>query len=57
MSTTKTTITAEFEQTTKGGKRRYRVNGGAITGTLYVEKDDPRAEHDKLEVDLKPTEA
>lgn len=57
MSSTKTTITAEFEQKTKGGKRRYRIEGGAITGTIYVAPDDPRAEHDKLEVDLKPPEA
>ena len=53
-STQAPTITAEFEQTTKGGKRRYRIEGGTITGTIYVAPDDPRAEHDKLAVELKP---
>lgn len=51
---TKATVTAEYDRDTSKGKRRYRIDDGAVTGTLYIEPEDPRAKHDKLVVELKP---
>jgi hypothetical protein len=61
MATRKTkTLTADYEKETAKGKRRYRIgeSGDAVVGTIYVDPDDPRAEHDSLEVEIKvPAEA
>jgi hypothetical protein len=50
-------LTATYEKDTARGKRRYRLgeagDGGGVFGTLYVEPDDPRAEHDTLTVEIK----
>lgn len=56
MATRKTkTLTADYEKDTAKGKRRYRIgeSGDAVVGTIYVSADDPRADHDTLEIEVK----
>jgi hypothetical protein len=48
------TLTAEYDRDTTKGKRRYRIENGVVSGTLYIAPDDPRAKYDKLVVELKP---